>query len=191
MTLLARSALTIRDDVAAGRVSAVEVCRAFVERAQALNGMLNAFNLIDADRALARAADVDRRRAAGDAPGPLAGVPVALKDNMCVRGMRDDRLVEDPGHVHRAVRRHSRTPARSGRRGDHRQDELRRVRHGFLQRELRVRPRSQSVGLGSHTTGGRAADRRPPSPRSARRSRSAPIPEDRSVSRRRFAAWQG
>ena len=83
-----RTAREIRDDVAAGRVSAVEVCRVFLERMQAVNPTLNAFNLIDADGALARAGHVDRARAAGDTIGPLAGVPVALKDNLCTRGMR-------------------------------------------------------------------------------------------------------
>ncbi|MGH9254383.1 MAG: Asp-tRNA(Asn)/Glu-tRNA(Gln) amidotransferase subunit GatA [Vicinamibacterales bacterium] len=86
--MLDLSARTIRDQVAAGRVSAVDVCRTFLERLQTINGALNAFNLIAADRALARAAEVDRRRAAGDELGPLAGVPVAIKDNLCVRGMR-------------------------------------------------------------------------------------------------------
>ena len=85
--MLGTSARTIRDEIAAGRVSAVEVCRAFLDRIEAVNPSLNAFNLIAADRALARAADVDRRRAAGDPAGPLAGVPVAIKDNLCVRGM--------------------------------------------------------------------------------------------------------
>jgi aspartyl-tRNA(Asn)/glutamyl-tRNA(Gln) amidotransferase subunit A len=85
---MTRSAIAIRDDIAAGRTSAVEVCRAAVDRAQTITDRLNAFNLIDAERALARAADIDRRRAGGEALGPLAGVPVALKDNMCVRGMR-------------------------------------------------------------------------------------------------------
>ncbi len=77
-----------RDDVAAGRVSAVEVCRAALERMQAAQPRLNAFNLIDADDALARATRIDRQRAAGETLGPLAGVPIALKDNICVRGMR-------------------------------------------------------------------------------------------------------
>ena len=86
--LLARSARALRDDIAAGRVSASEVCRAFLDRAQVINGSLNAFNLIDAEGALARAARVDRARAAGETLGPLAGVPVALKDNLCMRGMR-------------------------------------------------------------------------------------------------------
>ena len=86
--MLNGTARAIRDEIAAGRVSAVEVCRAFLERIESVNPSLNAFNLIAADRALARARDIDRRRAAGESAGPLAGVPVALKDNLCVRGMR-------------------------------------------------------------------------------------------------------
>ena len=86
--MLNRGARTIRDDIAAGKVSAVEVCRAFLGRIEAVNPSLNAFNLVAADRALARADDVDRRRAAGESAGPLAGVPIAIKDNLCVNGMR-------------------------------------------------------------------------------------------------------
>jgi aspartyl-tRNA(Asn)/glutamyl-tRNA(Gln) amidotransferase subunit A len=82
------TALAIRDDIAAGRISATEVCRASLARIESLNPSLNAFNHIAADRALARAADVDRMRAGGASLGPLGGVPVALKDNLCVRGMR-------------------------------------------------------------------------------------------------------
>ena len=86
--LLDSSARIIRDEIAARRVSAVEVCRAFLDRARAAKEALNAFNLVATDRALARAAEIDRRHAAGDAPGALAGVPIAIKDNICVRGMR-------------------------------------------------------------------------------------------------------
>ena len=48
---------------------------------------LHAFNLVLAERARADAAAIDARVAAGDDPGPLAGVTVALKDNMCTRGI--------------------------------------------------------------------------------------------------------
>ena len=88
MTPFAQSARAIRDDVAAGAVSAAEVCRAFLDRIDAVNPALNAFNLVDRERALARAGEIDRQRASGARPGPLAGVPVALKDNLCMRGMR-------------------------------------------------------------------------------------------------------
>jgi len=87
-TVLDVSAIEVRDEIAAGRISAVEVCRAALERAATVNGQLHAFNLIASEHALSRAADIDRQRAAGQPLGPLAGVPVALKDNLCVRNMR-------------------------------------------------------------------------------------------------------
>jgi aspartyl-tRNA(Asn)/glutamyl-tRNA(Gln) amidotransferase subunit A len=88
MTGTVHTVRAIRDQVAGGDVSAVEVCREHLARIEAINPQLNAFNTVAADRALDRAADVDRRRAAGEKPGPLAGVPVALKDNLCLRGVR-------------------------------------------------------------------------------------------------------
>jgi aspartyl-tRNA(Asn)/glutamyl-tRNA(Gln) amidotransferase subunit A len=78
----------IRDEVASGRLSATDVCRAALDRSEAVNAQLNAFNLVARDRALERAAAIDRARASGASLGPLAGVPIALKDNMCARGMR-------------------------------------------------------------------------------------------------------
>jgi len=48
---------------------------------------IHAFNLVLADEARAAADTIDARVAAGDDPGPLAGVPVAVKDNMCTRGV--------------------------------------------------------------------------------------------------------
>src|SRR5690606_19469341 len=48
---------------------------------------IHAFNTVLADEARQRAADIDAAVAAGNDPGPLAGVPVALKDNMCTRGV--------------------------------------------------------------------------------------------------------
>ena len=88
MNLLDATARSIRDGVAAGQLSAVDVVRACLDRIAAVNPALNAFNLVDAERALSRAQAVDRGRAEGSTLGPLAGVPIALKDNMNVRGMR-------------------------------------------------------------------------------------------------------
>ena len=81
------TARAIRDDVTARRVSAVEVCRDALARIQASNAVLNSFLLVDDADALARAKKVDDRLAAGDPAGALAGVPIAVKDNLCVRGM--------------------------------------------------------------------------------------------------------
>jgi len=98
MNVLDATATSIRSAIAAGRLSATDVCRAALDRITSVNGSLNAFNFVDADRALGRAGEIDRRRAAGDALGPLAGVPIALKDNMDVRGMRttaSSRILEN------------------------------------------------------------------------------------------------
>ncbi len=88
MTPLDRTATELRDDVASGRTSAADVCTAFLDRIAAVDGALNIFRTVDAERAMAGARAVDRRRASGEPLGPLAGVPIALKDNLCVRGMR-------------------------------------------------------------------------------------------------------
>ena len=78
-----------------------------------------------------------------------------------------------------------------GRRGHRRQDELRRVRDGLVDRELRVRARRAIRGRSIGSRADRAAVRRSPSPRAWRRSRSAPTPAARSVSRPRCAASSG
>ena len=56
-------------------------------RISELNGVLNAFVSIDADGALAKADEIDQRRKAGKPVGRLAGLPVAVKDNMCTIGL--------------------------------------------------------------------------------------------------------
>ena len=67
--------------------SAREVVDEHLADIEGREGELHAFNVVIADEARAAADELDRRIAAGDDPGPLAGVPVALKDNMCTRGI--------------------------------------------------------------------------------------------------------
>ncbi len=80
------SAEAIARAVAAGELSASEVVAAALERTAATEGLIGAYLRIDERGALERAADLDRRRARGEALGPLAGVPVALKDNLAMAG---------------------------------------------------------------------------------------------------------
>ena len=81
------SAAQLAASIADGTVSAVEVARAHLDRIAAVDPEVHAFLHVDADNALAAAADVDAHRAAGDALGPLAGVPLALKDLFVQRGV--------------------------------------------------------------------------------------------------------
>jgi aspartyl-tRNA(Asn)/glutamyl-tRNA(Gln) amidotransferase subunit A len=67
-------------------VSAVELTKAVVARTKAVDGRVRAFNSFDEGDALAQAAASDARRAAGQARGPLDGIPVGLKDIIAVAG---------------------------------------------------------------------------------------------------------
>ena len=85
--MTAETASSIAAAVRAGERSAVEVVDAHLARIEAAEPELHAFNEVTADAARAAAADVDRRVAAGEDVGPLAGVPIAIKDNLCTRGV--------------------------------------------------------------------------------------------------------
>ena len=80
-------AVDIARDVRAGTRTAREVCEEHLAAVDGREEDLHAFNVVLADQARADADQVDRRVAAGEDPGPLAGVPVALKDNLCTRGI--------------------------------------------------------------------------------------------------------
>jgi len=73
--------------VAAGETSATEVTQAHLDRIAAVDDRVHAFLHVDTEGALAAARAVDERRAAGEELGPLAGVPVAVKDVLATRGI--------------------------------------------------------------------------------------------------------
>ena len=85
MSGTAKTARAIRKAIATGETTAVEVCRQSLATIAALDPALGAFRAVAADRALARAAELDARP--DKASLPLLGVPIALKDNLCTRGL--------------------------------------------------------------------------------------------------------
>jgi aspartyl-tRNA(Asn)/glutamyl-tRNA(Gln) amidotransferase subunit A len=70
----------LADSVRAGQVSAVELTEHALHRIESVDGRVGAFVAVDGERALAEAAAIDSRRAAGEELGPLAGIPVGVKD---------------------------------------------------------------------------------------------------------------
>ncbi|SBT68342.1 aspartyl/glutamyl-tRNA(Asn/Gln) amidotransferase subunit A [Micromonospora sediminicola] len=81
------SAVDLAGLVASGETSAVEVTRAHLDRIGAVDDRVHAFLHVDTEGALAAARAVDERRAAGEELGPLAGVPVAVKDVLTTKGV--------------------------------------------------------------------------------------------------------
>jgi 1-carboxybiuret hydrolase len=80
-------AVEIAAAVAAGRLRPTDVVTACLARIERLNPVLNAFTTVTADRARAKAAALDTAIAAGERPGPLAGVPFAVKNLIDVAGL--------------------------------------------------------------------------------------------------------
>lgn len=87
MSAIPATASDIAAAVSAGRVSAREVLEHFLGVIESREGEIHAFNLVTASEARAQADAIDADVAAGRPVGPLAGVPIALKDNMCTHGI--------------------------------------------------------------------------------------------------------
>ena len=81
-----RPALETATMVRAGEALATDVLEHHLAVIDAGEESIHAFNLVMGDSARDQARAIDARVAAGEDPGPLAGVPVALKDNQCTRG---------------------------------------------------------------------------------------------------------
>jgi len=80
--LIKKNAAELVSLMASGEVSSVEVTQAHLDRIAAVNGTLNSYLHVTADAALKVAANVDRRRATGESLPKLAGLPIAVKDNL-------------------------------------------------------------------------------------------------------------
>jgi len=92
---MSESLINLRDRIVRGETTAHAVTESSLDAADKLNDTLNAFLEIDREGALKRADTIDatiRSTTAGETPTlpamPLAGVPIAIKDNICVRGLQ-------------------------------------------------------------------------------------------------------
>lgn len=80
------SGIELRDKFLKGELSAVEITQTFLARIHALDGQLGAFLSVLSERALNKAKELDARRAAGGKFGKLAAIPIAIKDNIHIKG---------------------------------------------------------------------------------------------------------
>src|SRR5580693_2806323 len=87
MDLTRMTAAELSAALTSKQVSATEVTRAHLDRIAAVDNRVRAFLHVAADSALAQAKEIDAKRKAGDNLGPLAGVPVAVKDLFATIGM--------------------------------------------------------------------------------------------------------
>ncbi|KRD41199.1 glutamyl-tRNA amidotransferase [Cellulomonas sp. Root930] len=81
------SAAALAEKLTAKEVSSVEATQAHLDRIADVDGAIHAFLQVSGDAALATAADVDARRAAGESLHALAGVPIAVKDVVVTKGL--------------------------------------------------------------------------------------------------------
>ena len=81
------SARGLASDIRESRKTAVQVLEDFLKNIDDKEDDVHAFNLVDRENALEAAAKIDETLASGRDAGPLAGVPVALKDNLCTRNL--------------------------------------------------------------------------------------------------------
>lgn len=80
------SGIELRDKFLKGELTAVAIVQTYLDRIAKLDKQIGAFLAVYTERALARAKELDRRRSAGEKLGKLAAIPIALKDNIHVKG---------------------------------------------------------------------------------------------------------
>jgi len=81
------SAVELGKKIAAGEITSVEATKAYLDAIGTKDKEINAYVTVDTEGALAAAAEADAKIKSGELSGPFAGVPVAIKDNMCIEGM--------------------------------------------------------------------------------------------------------
>ena len=86
MALYEKTAAELSAMLAKKEVSAVELAQDVFARTKAVEDQVQGYVTLTEESALAQAAEIDKRRAAGEELPALAGIPVAIKDNICTKG---------------------------------------------------------------------------------------------------------
>lgn len=88
MDIINLSAVDLGIAIKKKELTSLELVTKTLEKIQQTDGKLNAYITVNGEQALKKAAEIDKLIAAGETLGPLAGVPVAIKDNICTKGIK-------------------------------------------------------------------------------------------------------
>ena len=108
MSILDMTALELGKRIQSGDITAVQAAEASLARIKAVEPSIHAYVTVNEEKTMEQAGKVQAEIEAGRLSGPLAGVPVAIKDNMCTEGMRttcSSRILENfiPAYTAQAV----------------------------------------------------------------------------------------
>lgn len=87
MDILSYTAVELAKAIKAGKITAVEAMQAVLEQIEKQEPTIHAYITVDKETAMQKAEEAQQKIEAGELIGPLAGVPVAIKDNICTEGM--------------------------------------------------------------------------------------------------------
>ena len=88
MSILDLTALELGKKIKAGEITSLQATEAVIKQIKAVEEQVHSYVTLDEEGAMKRAKEVQAQIKAGTLTGPLAGVPAAIKDNMCTKGMR-------------------------------------------------------------------------------------------------------
>ena len=88
MNILDYTAVELSDRIKKGEIKVAEAVKAVFARIDEREEALNCYITLEKEKALARAGEVQKQIDEGTLTGPLAGVPFAIKDNLCAKGIR-------------------------------------------------------------------------------------------------------
>ena len=88
MDLMKLTAVQLSEKIRAGEIRVAEAVQAVLDAIEEKDQTINAFITVDREGALKAAEEIQKKIDAGELTGPLAGVPVAVKDNICTKGLK-------------------------------------------------------------------------------------------------------